>query len=93
MKPDLLLFLHGALMMGCLVIGLKFVKYWRLARDRFFIFFASAFWVFAVGWGVRAFVPSAGEHGHLIYLPRLFGFLLILIAIFDKNRRSRSEER
>jgi len=88
---ELLLYLHGALMMGCLVIGLVFLKYWRLSRDRFFIFFTGAFWMFAAGWGVRAFVQSAGEHGHLVYLPRLAGFLLILIGIFDKNRRSTKE--
>ena len=88
MKLDLLLFMHGALMMGCLVIGLVFLKYWRLARDRFFVFFCCAFWVFAIGWGMRAFVPSVSEHGHLVYVPRLLGFLLILAGIFDKNRRS-----
>jgi hypothetical protein len=84
----LLVYLHGALMMGCLVIGLKFLKYWQLSRDRFFIFFTAAFWIFSVGWALRAVLPSAGEHGHLVYLPRLLAFLLILIGIFDKNRRS-----
>jgi hypothetical protein len=83
--------MHGALLMGCCVIGLVFMKYWRLSRDRFFIFFASAFWIFAVGWGLRAFVHTGGEHGHLVYLPRLTGFLLILVGIFDKNRRSSKE--
>ncbi len=84
----LLPYLHGALVMGCFVIGLEFVKYWRLSRDRFFVFFASAFWIFAIGWALRAFVELHGEHGHLMYLPRLTCFLLILIAIVDKNRRS-----
>ena len=88
MTIDLLVFLHGALMMGCFVIGLVFLKYWRVSRDRFFVFFAAAFWVFAIGWGVRAFIHSASEHGHLVYVPRLLGFLLILAGIFDKNRRS-----
>ena len=88
MRLDLLLFLHGALLMGCFVIGLVFLKYWRVSRDRFFVFFTSAFWMFAVSWGVRAFVQSASDHGHLVYVPRLVGFLLILAGIFDKNRRS-----
>jgi hypothetical protein len=70
------------------VVGLKFLKYWRLSRDRFFVFFAAAFWVFALGWAVRAFYPTSGEHGHFVYIPRLVGFLLILVGIFDKNRRS-----
>ncbi len=88
MSADVLPFMHGALMMGCCVIGLKFMKYWRLSRDRFFVFFACAFWIFALGWGLRAFVHTVGEHGHLVYLPRLIAFLLILVGIFDKNRRS-----
>ena len=91
MSIELLPYMHGALMMGCFVIGLKFLKYWRLSRDRFFVFFASAFWIFAIGWGVRAFLNIADEHGHLAYLPRLLSFLLILVAIFDKNRRSAKE--
>lgn len=91
MSVELLQYLHGALMMGSFVIGLKFLKYWQVSRDRFFVFFASAFWIFAIGWGIRAFLDIADEHGHLAYLPRLFAFLLILVAIFDKNRRSSQE--
>ena len=91
MSAEALLYLHGALMMGCFVIGLKFLKYWRLSRDRFFVFFASAFWIFAIGWGLRAFLEIGDEHGHFAYLPRLLSFLLILVAIFDKNRRSTPE--
>jgi hypothetical protein len=87
-NADLLPYLHGALVMACFVIGLKFVKYWQLSRDRFFVFFASAFWIFAIGWGVRAIVHTGDEHGHFVYLFRLLAFLLILVGIFDKNRRS-----
>lgn len=90
MSAEILMFLHGALAMACSVVGLKFLKYWQVARDRFFIFFATAFWVFAIGWGVRAFVDG-GEHGHFVFVPRLVGFLLILVGIFDKNRRSANE--
>ena len=84
-------YLHGGLMMGCFVVGLKFLKYWRLSHDRFFIFFTAAFWIFAAGWGMRAFVSWQGEHGYFAYLPRLFAFVLILVAIFDKNRRTAKE--
>ncbi len=90
MSPNVLLFLHGALALACCVVGLKFLKYWQVARDRFFIFFSTAFWVFAIGWGVRAFVDG-GEHRHFIFVPRLVGFLLILVGIFDKNRRSAND--
>lgn len=90
MTAEILLYMHGALSLACFVVGLKFLKYWKLSRDRFFIFFSMAFWVFSVGWGVRAFVDG-GDQQHLIFLPRLLGFLLILVGIFDKNRRSARE--
>lgn len=85
----MLLFLYGGLTMGCFVIGLKFLRFWRLSRDRFFVFFAAAFWIFALGWTLRVFLPTVGEHAHLMYVPRLLAFLMLLIAIIDKNRRSR----
>ncbi|MDQ3365958.1 MAG: DUF5985 family protein [Myxococcota bacterium] len=81
-------FLYGALTLGCFVIGLKFLKFWTLSGDRFFIWFAAAFFVFMLGWGLRLLVPTFGEHKHLVYLPRLVGFLMIVFAIVDKNRRS-----
>lgn len=89
MRADLVLFLHGALTMGCLVVAFVFARYYRLSRDRFFVFFGTAFLMFAAGWAMRAFIATATEHGHLVYLPRLLGFLLILAGIFDKNRGSR----
>jgi arginine exporter protein ArgO len=82
------LFIAGTLVMAAFVIGLYFLKYWRLSKDRFFIWFAIAFWVFGLGWILRAFDPGHSEHGHLAYLPRLVAFLMIIVAILDKNRRS-----
>ncbi len=82
------LYLMGALTMASLVIGLRFLKYYRLSRDRFFVFFTAAFWTFGLGWAIRAFDFNLPEHAYVVYLPRLAGFLLILVAIFDKNRRA-----
>lgn len=80
-------FLAGTLVMASFVVGLRFLKYWRLSRDRFFVWFAAAFWIFSAGWAIRALAPGASEHGNLVYLPRLFAFLMIIVAILDKNRR------
>jgi hypothetical protein len=88
----ILAFLHGGLTLGCFVIGLVFLKFWRVSRDRFFIWFCSAFWIFAIGWALRAFVTSVGEHSYLVYLPRLVAFLLIIAGIVDKNRQPPSTE-
>ena len=90
-QTEILQYIHGALLMGCFVIGLKFLKYWSVSRDRFFIFLTGGFWVFGLGWGLRTLLPAQTEHAHLAYVPRLLAFLLILIAIFEKNRSSANE--
>ena len=35
----------GALAMACWVAGLFFLRFWRLSRDRLFVFFVLAFWL------------------------------------------------
>jgi hypothetical protein len=42
-------------------------------------------------WGVAAGAIATGtdEHRAYVFLPRLLGFLLIIVAILDKNRRAR----
>lgn len=80
-------FLAGAAVMASFLIGLKFVKYWRLSRDGFFLWFAAAFWMFAIGWVMRTALPDLSEHAYLLYLPRLLAFLMIAIAILAKNRK------
>ena len=86
MTERLLILMHGALSLGCLLVAVKFLKYWRSSKDRFFLWFASAFLVFCVGWTMRALFPDAEEHAPYVFLPRLTAFLLIIAAIMDKNR-------
>jgi hypothetical protein len=85
---QLLMFLHGGLTVACLLIGVKFLKFWRSSKDRFFLWFAAAFWVFATGWAIRAFGSPSEDHIHYVYVPRLIAFMLIIAAILDKNRKS-----
>ncbi len=66
--------------------GLLFVRYWKVSRDRLYLFFASAFWAFTLGWLARFFI-EAEEHRPFVLLLRLTGFGLIIVAILDKNRR------
>jgi hypothetical protein len=84
---DVQLFIHGAIALACALIGVKFLKFWRSSRDRFFLWFMAAFWVFSVGWVIRAFAATRSEDVHYVYLPRLLAFLLIIAAILDKNRK------
>lgn len=67
--------------------GLLFVRYWKVSRDRLYLFFASALWAFALGW-VANFLTRADEYRPFVLLLRLTGFALIIAAILDKNRRT-----
>ena len=87
MSADVQMFLHGAIALACLLIGVKFLKFWRTSEDRFFLWFVAAFWVFSAGWVIRAFADTTTEDVHYVYLPRLLAFLLIIAAIIDKNRK------
>jgi hypothetical protein len=79
-------FLSGALTCVSVIAGLFFMKYWTLSRDRFFLFFAAAFWIMAVNWTAIATIAPSQETRHYFYVVRLIAFLLILAAIVDKNR-------
>jgi len=78
--------LLGALAMGTLVIGVIFLRLWRDTGDRFFLFFALSFIVQAANRLALSLAPSPGEGGPLHYWIRLVAYLLILAAIYDKNR-------
>ena len=72
--------------MGCWAIGLIFFRSWRLTRDRFFAYFGAAFWLLALHWLALAVVGAVDETRHLFYIVRLLGFVVVLLAIADKNR-------
>ncbi len=75
--------------MACWIAGLFFLRFWRQGRDRLFFFFMIAFWLLAINWLAIALVNPGIESRHYVMSIRLAAFLLILVAIFDKNRRSR----
>lgn len=79
-------FIWGAIAMACCAVGLIFLRSWRLTNDRFFALFAAAFWILAVHWIALAAVGAVDETRHYFYAIRLLGFLLVLVAIVDKNR-------
>ena len=81
-------FLQGGAAMGCLVVVMFFVRYWRTTRDRFFLFFVAGFSSFALNWVGLAVVQPSVESTHWFYVLRLAAFLLIIAAIIDKNRRT-----
>jgi len=80
-------FLSGAIMMGCLVSGLFFLRFWKETRDRFFAIFAASFWVLALERFVLQMVDNGDDFKGYVYLMRLVAFALILAAIAEKNRK------
>ena len=79
-------FFWGATAMGCWAVGLIFFRSWRFTGDRFFAIFGAAFWILAAHWIALAMVGAVDETRHYFYAVRLLGFLLVLLAIADKNR-------
>ena len=86
-------FMWGALATSALVAALFFLKFWSTSRDRLFFFFFLAFLMFSFNWIGLALFQSVPESRHKVMLLRLLAFSLILIGIFDKNRRARLHEK
>jgi hypothetical protein len=82
--------LSGAMIMGCLVAALFFLRFWKRTRDRLFAMFAAAFAMMAVNRFILSALAEESEMRVPVYVARLLAFLLILGAIIDKNRSSGS---
>jgi Ca2+/Na+ antiporter len=83
-------FMMGAIAMATLVAGIFFLRFWRQTRDRLFLIFALAFWLLGL---TRVGLVLLGDHVEesqtYVYLVRLGAYVLILVAIIDKNRSGR----
>lgn len=79
--------LSGAIACASLVVALFFLRYWRTTRDRFFLFFALSFSLEALDRVILALIEGAREEMPAFYLIRLLAYILILLAIVDKNRK------
>lgn len=77
--------LAGAIAMASIVIALFFLRFWRDAGDRFFLYFALSFLLEGVHRLVSAVVLVAHEDTPLHYVIRLLSYGLILWAILEKN--------
>lgn len=76
---------QGANVLACLAIATFFLRGWTRSRDRFFLMFALAFAAFAAN---RAMVALMTELDEAVapYLVRFAAFVLIAVAIVQKNR-------
>ena len=85
---NLLPFLAGAVSLGFLVIGLFFLRFWRRSGDGLFLAFALAFWLLGLAQALNALADIPLEERSWLFLLRLAAFLVIVFAIWRKNRSS-----
>lgn len=85
---DVSMFISGMLAAGYAVAALYFLKFWRQTRDRLFAFFAASFALLFVQRIALALATDLIADAHWYYVVRLLAFVLIIVAIVDKNRAS-----
>lgn len=85
-------FLSGAVAMGFAACALFFLRFWKRTREQLFLAFAVAFLLLGAGQTILALANIPTEERGSIYLLRLLAFLLILVAIYRKNRQSATRD-
>ena len=86
MRTESYMFLSGAMMTACYVISLFFLKFWRRTKDSVFAYFSLSFALLGVERLILGFFVFPSESQPFVYFIRLFAFILIGVAILDKNR-------
>lgn len=86
-------FLSGFAMAAFLFSSLFFFKFWKASRDRFFLYFGTGTLLLALERIalalIRQFLPTLtpiSEGIAWVYLIRLLAYMIILLAILEKNR-------
>jgi len=79
-------FVSGSTAVAALVIALFFIRYWKQTGDPLFFMFAGGFLTLAGSRVILAFLDEDDEGRVFVYGLRLIAFVLILIAIINKNR-------
>lgn len=88
-------FISGIYMTSFAASGFFFFKFYRKFSDRFFLGFAGTCWLLALERVVLLLfsdpaVPLSSEQieaQSMIYIIRMIAFLILVIAVVDKNRR------
>lgn len=83
---ELKLVSSGAILFGYLIIALYFWRSWSVSRDPLLRHFAIAFGLLVLERVLLLGSDADFPHRPLIYLTRLVAFLVIIWAIWDKNR-------
>jgi hypothetical protein len=91
-RSGFVIYLSGLITMGYLACGLFFAKFWWRSRDLLFLAFAVAFWLMAADATLLSLLPPQDERRVWVYLLRIPGYLLIVMAIVRKNTDAANEE-
>lgn len=89
MHAELDFFLTGLIVMGFWVAGLFFLRFWRETHDRLFLIFAASFWLLGLNRVGLVIIGELSEPHTFFFLIRLLAYVLIIVAIVDKNREGR----
>lgn len=89
MSSTLSAFLSGAIALGFGLAGIFFLRFWKKTREELFIAFTLAFWLLGLNQALIELANIPVEERSWLYLLRLCAFMLILIAIWRKNRTVR----
>ena len=81
-------FLSGAVAFGYFTCALFFLRFWSRVRDELFIAFALSFTLLGAAQAALAVARIPTENREWVYLVRLLAFVIILVAIYRKNRAS-----
>ena len=79
-------FLTAVLMTLYFVSALLFFRTWRRTGDRFFVWFSAAFALLGIERLLLGVLNLPESPNVEIYVIRLIGFVLIIVAIVGKNR-------
>jgi hypothetical protein len=85
----ILALVSGAIAMAFAACGLFFIDFYRRSGDRLFLAFALSFWTLAAERVILVIVTRGSESEIYVYMLRLLAFLVLLVAIIDRNRRGR----
>ncbi len=78
-------FFDGMICMGYLMAAVYFFRFWRRAEELLFLVFGAAFSLFAVNSALIALEAPVDESKSWIFLFRVGGFALLILAILLKN--------
>jgi uncharacterized membrane protein HdeD (DUF308 family) len=82
-------FLIGMITTASLAAGVFFLRFWRDSKDSLFLAFALAFFIEGLNRATMLFIDHPNEGTPRIYIVRCVAFLIILVGIVNKNRKTR----